>query len=281
MRVLTVLAATGAALALAAVLSLGSCGKSNLSKAYQAYEARVEPMLDREIPTWKRVATLLNEQSNEETANFERFETAVRTEGVPFYDEFMADVQGLDPAEPGLVAAHAELLAYAKARREFVHLIADSLDVLKKAETTRLRDQRDVALRSAMESYGATLASPTDPPDTRFSELIVMATDFQNSCLEPLSEGRISGADVKERLETKTLPRIRSLRSTKFGEDEPSRLLREALAAAEEFFKAIVDDLPRMEAGARLRKSTGKLVEEGDSRLKKFREALAAVRRQL
>ncbi len=281
MRVLPVLAALGAALALTAVLSIGSCGKSGLAKAYQAYEARVEPMLDRELPTWKRIATLLNEQSDEETANFERFAAAVRNEGLPFYDGFRADAEALDPAEPGLASAHAELVAYAKARYEFVHLIADSLDVLKKGETTRVRDLKDVALRVAMEAYGATLASPSDPPDTRFSELIVLATEFQSSCLEPLSEGRITGADVKERLESRVLPKIKALRATKFGEDEGSRLLREAIAAADEFFRAIIDDLPRMEAGARLRESTGRLVDEGDTRLKKFREALAAVRRQL
>lgn len=280
MRPLTSLAVVLAAL-LAAALVVPSCGKSGLAKSYQAYEARVEPMLDHEIPMWKRVATLLNEQADPDAADFERFATVVQGDALPFYERFRKDAEALDPAEPALVAAHAELLAYAKARQEFVQLLAGSLDVMRKGETTRVRDLKDVALRTAMESYGATLASPSDPPDTRFSELILIATDFQSSCLEPLSEGRVTGADVKERLESRTLPKLRSLRATKFGEDEPSRLLREALAAAEEFFKSVVDDLPRMEAGARLRGASAKLVEEGDERLKKFRESLAAVRRQL
>src|SRR5882724_9513482 len=96
-----------AAFVLAIVLAAPSCGPSGLSKAYGTYSDRVEPLLDREAPVWKKLASLLNEQSQGEEPDFKRFAQAPHTETLPFYEGFAASVEQIQPGDPELATAHA------------------------------------------------------------------------------------------------------------------------------------------------------------------------------
>lgn len=264
--------------ALAAVLAAPSCGRSNLSKAYDSYTAKVEPLLDREAPVWKKLATLLNEQSQGEEPDFKRFAEVLRAETLPFYAEFSASVEKVEPGDPGLAAAQAALVKFAKSRVEFTRVLADNIETVRVGDPESKMNVKDAELTSAVAAYGEIIKGDVASADNRFAELIALETDFQTSCIEPLAEGKATADDAKDRIATRILPKIKSLRATKFLDDEPSRRLRVAITAAEEFFAAVVEDLPRMEAAARLRRSSSALNTEGDDALKALRTEMKAVR---
>jgi hypothetical protein len=271
-------AAAAVGLVVAVVLAAPSCGRSELAKAHDAYNARVEPLLDRERPVWKKLASLLNEQSQGEEPDFKRFAEVLRRETLPFYAELDASVGKLEPGDPGLAAAHAALVKFAKSRLEFMRVLEQNLETVRVGDPESKMNVKDAALTSAVAAYGEAIKGDMATADNRFSELIALETDFQSSCIEPLAEGKATAGDVKERIATRILPKIKALRATKFLDDEPSRRLRVAITAAEEFFGAVVEDLPRMEAAARLRRASSALNTQGDDALKAFLDEMKAVR---
>ena len=115
--------------AFVAMLS-ASCGKSDLVKAYESYDAVVDPLLARDIPLWGKLVTQFNEQLREETADLEKFGARVRDEAVPFYSELPAKVAALAPSNRDLARAHEWLVKYAASRAAFVRFLAANLDVL-------------------------------------------------------------------------------------------------------------------------------------------------------
>jgi hypothetical protein len=270
-----------ALLVVAAVLVTPSCGPSNLSKAYAAYSAQVEPLLDREAPVWKKLAALLNEQSQGEDPNFKRFSEVLRSESAPFYAGFGASVEELEPGDPGLASAHAALVRFAKSRVELTRVLAENLDAVRIGDPESRMNVKDRALSSAIAAYGEAIHGEMSKADNRFTELVALESDYQTNCIEPLSGGKASADDLKDRIQKVMLPKIRSLRATKFADDEPSRRLNETLAAAEEYFAAVVEDLPLMEGAARLRRALSTLTVEGDDSLKAFRDEMKAVRNRM
>jgi hypothetical protein len=262
----------------AVLLAAPSCGPSHLSKAYGAYSAQVEPLLDREAPVWKKLASLLNEQSQGEDPNFKRFAEALRAESIPFYKEFAAAVDRIQPGDPDLATAHAALVKFAKSRAEFVRVLAENLETVRIGDPESKMNVKDAALTSAAAAYGESINGEMSKADNRFSELIALETAFQTTCIEPLADGKATADDARDRIAKEILPKIKSLRATKFLDDEPSRRLRAAIAAAEEFFDAVVEDLPRMEAAARLRRASSTLNTEGEDSMKAFRDEMKAIR---
>jgi hypothetical protein len=271
-----------AALAVAAVVSVllfaPSCGRSKLSIAHEAYNAKVEPLLDREQKVWAKLATLLNEQSQGEEPDFNRFSQVLHDETLPFYADFAASVGKLEPGDPALEPAQSALQRFAKSRAEFARVLADNLDTVKVGDPESKMNAKDAALQSAVEAYGRAIQGDMAKADSRFSDLISLETQFQTACVEPIATGKTTADEGRELIAKKILPRVKALRATKFTEDEPSRLLRVALGAAEDFFEAVVAELPRLEAAARLRRSSSLLNKEGDDALKKFLEEMKLVR---
>ena len=265
-------------LVVAAVLVAPSCGRSDLAKAYEAYDAGVEPLLDREAPVWKKLASLLNEQSQGEEPDFKRFAEVLRAETLPFYAGFDASVAKLEPGDPGLAAAQAALVKFANARLEFARVLAANLETVRVGDPGSKMNVKDAALSAAVVAYQESINGEMARADNRFGELIALESDFQASVMVPLSESKATADDAKERIATRILPKIKSLRATKFLDDEPSRRLRVAITAAEEFFNAVVEDLPRMEAAANLRRSSSALTAAGDAALKSFLDEMKAVR---
>lgn len=262
----------------AALVAAPSCGKSELAKAYESYTAKVEPLLDREAAVWKKLRDLVNEQGQDESPDLTRFADVLQRESVPFYDEFRTDVGKLEPGDPALAPAQEALAKFAKARADFVHEFADNLDALRVDGPSGKLAVTDRALTGAMGEYSKTLQGDLASGDTRFADLISLQTDFQTNVIEPLSEGRRTAEDGKERIETRILPKIRDIRATKFADDDSARLLRNAVAASEEFFLAVVPNLPRMEAGARLKRSSTALEKDANDALVKFRDEMKSVR---
>jgi hypothetical protein len=210
--------------------------------------------------------------------NFKRFADVLRAESLPFYMQFSAAMERIEPSDPDLTAAHASLVKFAKSRAEFVRVLADNIDTVKIGDPDSKMNVKDAALTSAAAAYGESIHGEMSKADNRFSELIALETAFQTTCIEPLAEGKISADDAKERVAKQILPKIKSLRATKFLDDEPSRRLVAALAAAEEAFDAFVENMPLMEAAARLRRASTTLSTEGEDSMKAFRDEMKAIR---
>ena len=134
-----------------AALTTPSCGKSDLTKAYEAYDASVAPLLDRDKPVWTKTVALFNEQLSEETANRERFADCLSNEAAPFYAELAAKLPSLAPADPALVAAHESLVKYAASRAAFVRYLKENLDVLNPAASTEALSHRQNVAQAAVE----------------------------------------------------------------------------------------------------------------------------------
>ena len=71
------------------------------------------------------------------------------------------------------------------------------------------------------------------------------------------------------------------LAAPRFADDELSRLLRDAIASADEFFVAVMPELPRKVAYSHLLTLTDRAAKEGEARFKEFTEAMAAVRHRM
>ncbi len=261
------------------VLSVASCFReSDLSKAYRPYNAKVEKLLDSEAETGKRLEQLLRSQY-EPDADSERYADFVTKTAVPFYDGLLASVKDLAPGDPGLAAAQGELLKFAQARADFAHVLAANLDALRLTDTTRKLTDKIGAAERSKSAYGDTLVGPAASPDPRFAELSELAKDFQAACFEPMSRGKATAKDVEAHLRSLILPRVKKIRESKFEDDESSQRLRDAVAATQEFYEAVIPDLPAMEARARLKNATESADAAAADAMKKFKEALDVVRR--
>jgi hypothetical protein len=275
------IAATVLALgALAAVVtSVASCfRKSDLAKAYAPYNAAVEKLLDAETATGKRLEELLRSQYEDEP-DYPRYAEFVKGTAAPFYERFVAQVKDLAPGDPGLAAAQTQLLKFAQARADFARVLAANLDALRHSETTRALTEKVNAAENAKAAYADTLHGPAESPDTRFAELAELAKDFQATCFEPMARGKATGKDVEEHVRSRILPRVKKMRESKFEDDESSQRLRDAVAATQEFYEAVIADLPAMEARARLKSASETADQAAGDALKKFKEEIAAVRR--
>jgi hypothetical protein len=283
MNAKSVLAAASAVAVLAAVvLSVASClGKSDLDKAYEPYNAKVEKLLDSENETGRRMEKLFKAQYEDEAPDFSRYAEFIEKTAVPFYDDLVAKTKALAPVHPGLAATQEELVKYVGYRAEFAHVLASSLDTLKFADTTRTAQAKEVAAERTRQLYLDTLKGPATMPDARYSELDALAKDFQSSCFQPLATGQKSARDAGDYVRKNILPRIAKLRASNFDDDEPSRRLRDAVAASEEFYLAFIDDLKPMEARARLSRATEESSQAAADSLKKFKEELGEVRKHL
>jgi hypothetical protein len=281
MRAMSFLAAASAAASLVAVALLApSCfGPSDLAKAYEPYNAKVEKLLDAESETGRRLEKLFKSQYDDETPDFQRYADYVEKTAVPFYDDLVAKTKALEPVHAGLAATQAELVKYVQFRAEFAHVLASSLDALKFSDTTRTLQAKEVAAERTKQLYVDTLKGPAASPEGRFSELDALAKDFQNSCLLPMSSGQKSARDVADYVRKNIVPQVAKLRATNFDDDESSRRLRDAVAASEEFYAALLEDLKPMEARARLSRAAEQSSQAAADALKKFKEALAEVRR--
>jgi hypothetical protein len=279
----SILAAGLAAAALVAVaLLLPACfGKSDLARAYDPYDAKIEKLLDAESETGLKLEKLFKSQYEEESPDFQRYADYVEKTAVPFYDDLVAKTKALAPGHAGLAATQAELVKYMQFRAEFAHVLAANLDALKFSDTTRTLQTKEVAAERTKQLYGETIEGPAAMPDGRFTELDALAKDFQNSCLLPMSSGQKSARDVADHVRKEIIPKVATLRATKFEDDESSRRLRDAIAAAEEFYTALIDDLKPMEARARLSRAAEESTQAAADALKKFKTELADVRRKL
>jgi hypothetical protein len=274
------LVAGSAALAVAAALAAPGCGPSAAAKAYAAYEAKAEPLLDREIVAWKKLVTLIGEQSSGDAADAKRLEEVVRTESAPFYAGFLGQAKALAPGDPSLDRAQAAFVRYAEARQEFVEAVLDGLEAMALGDPSGRLTSADGMLQSTVTEYATLMETKGVPPDSRFAELIAAQTEFQQKGLEPLVEGRGTVADIEQRLRARILPRLRELRGEKYAEDAEGKALKAAVFATAAFFEAVVEELPRMGASAEFKLRTETLAREGDEALKRFRDEMAAARRK-
>jgi len=279
----SILAAGLAVAAVAAAwLFTPSCvGKSDLAKAYEPYIAKVEKLLDADTETGKRLEKLFKSQYDDDAPDFQRYAEYVEKTAVPFYDGLVASVKALAPAHKDLDATQAELGKYVQFRAEFAHVLAANLEAVKFPDSTKTLRAKEIAADNTKQGYGATLTTPEAMPDGRFSELKAVAEDFQATCLMPMSAGQKSARDVEDYVRKNIVPRVAKLRATTFGDDEPSRRLRDAVAAAAEFYDALLEDLKPMEARARLSRAAEESSRAAAEARKKFSEALADVRRRL
>jgi hypothetical protein len=282
MRLFSVLLASLGFIATVLLLAVTpGCGKSPLAKAYVPYNAGVERLLDEEMATWKRFAPLFTGQFQDENPDYDAYAKYLTEVAVPFYDGLVMKVAALPRGDAGLDDAHAALVKFAASRAEFAHLLAKSLDAVKRSGTTQNLNEKDAVAEAAKTDYTRTLQGPAPTPDVRFNDLMALSQDFAHSCVEPLSQGKATAKDAEEAIRTRILPKVRKLRGTKFDEDESSRKLRDAIAAAESFYVAVVDDLPRMEARSRLSRQADALAVAGKDAFDKFQTEMKAVRGKL
>lgn len=265
----------------AALLCAPSCGKSPLSNAYDSYKAKIEkPLLDRDIPLWKKVAELFNEQRDPSTSNPQKFEDCLRKEAVPFYDEFAAQVHAITPDDPGLAEAHEALTKYADARASFVHYLTDNLEVLRPDASAEALDQRTDAANAAVEEYEKLTEGPTAVQDPRFIELRAVKDDFTRF-MGQFAQGKSTQQDLQDSIRKNILPRVQKLRSGKFADDATGRALSEAIGTWEDFFAAMAANLPYINRNARFGDDVMRRTKEADELYQRFRDAMAAVRRRM
>jgi len=258
-----------------------SCvGKSDLAKAYDAYNPQVEKLLDAESATGRRLEQLFKAQYDEEAPDFQRYADYVEKTAVPFYDDLVAKTKALVPGHEGLQETQNELVKYVQFRAEFAHILLANLDALKFSDTTRTLTAKEVAAERSKQAYGETIKGPAAMPEGRYSELDAIAKDFQSSCLLPMSSGQKSARDVADYVRREILPKVAKLRATPFEDDESSRRLRDAIATSEEFYAALIADSPRMEARARLSRGAEESSQAAADALKKFKEAIEQARRR-
>src|SRR5438876_10265153 len=93
------LAAVTLAAAAALAVSLASCGRSALAKAYDAYDASVEPLLAKEQAVLQRLGTFVNDWVRGENPDLNRFQDYLSTQAMPFYEAFSAKVHELKPGD--------------------------------------------------------------------------------------------------------------------------------------------------------------------------------------
>jgi hypothetical protein len=279
----SILAAGLAVSALAAAwLFTPSCvGKSDLAKAYEPYIAKVEKLLDAEAEKGKDLEKRFKSQYDDDAPDFERYAEFVEKTAVPFYDGLVASVKALAPVHKDLDATQAELVKYVQFRAEFAHVLAANLDAVKFPDSTKKVREKEIAAENTKRLYLQTLDTPEAMPDGRFSELDAVAKDFIGSWFEPFARGQKSARDVADYVRKNIVPRVAKLRATTFEDDEKSRRLRDAVAAAAEFYDAVPEDLKPMESRARLSRAAEESSRASAEARKKFSEALADVRRRL
>jgi hypothetical protein len=238
-------------------------------------------LLDAENATGGRLEKLFKAQYEEEAPDFARYADFVERTAVPFYEGFVGKAKELAPSHPGLAGVQTELVKYAQSRSDFARVLAANLDALRHPDTTLRLREREAAAEATKQDYAELLVGPGATEDSRFTELNGLAKDFQSQCLQPLAAGKTTHKDFEERVRTVILPRIAKLRAGRFDDDEASRRLRDAVAAAEAFYVAIIDDLKQMEARARLSRAAEDASRSAADAFKKFKDELAAVRRLL
>jgi len=281
-RVLAASAAFVCAASLVALVLLsGGCGKSKLAKAYGPYNAQVEKLLDAEYKTGKSLEDLFRGQYEENAPDFQRYADFLTGTALPFYDRFVADATAIVPGDPGLEPAQKAFVQYATARQEFARVLAANLDALRLPDSTRHLKSKIDAAETTKSAYADTLKGDAATPDPRFTVLSALAKDFQSKCLEPMARGETTHKDVGDYVRKQILPEIAKLRESKYDDDEPGRRLRDAVAAAQEFYVAIIEDVKPMESRARLARASEEAAHAADEAMKKLKEELATVRRKM
>ncbi len=272
-----VAAAVLAATLLAALVAPG-CGRSAVEVAYDAYVRKVEPLLDREGEIWKRRSQIAPARDDEEP-DLPRYFGFIEKEALPFYRDFAREVEAVDPGHERLATAHEELRLFARTRVQFVEEQLRGQE-LHQAWTERDQlEEKAVAGEMAKAEYGKSLGE--DVADPRFTELHAVVQGFERDYAPGLQQGRVELADVQEHIRRRVLPKLRELRSSRWGDDERSKLLLRAVVTAEEYFTDLVEQLPVLAAVLRNVGEAQRVGEESEEHLAKFREALDEVRRSM
>ncbi len=282
-RLAPLLAWTGGLVVLVAALALlaTNCGPTPLEKAFPDYDSKVEKLLDDDLAVWKRLLALYNEQIQSGGAGHAKFESYVKKDAIPTYDKLVADVAAIQPAEPELQKAHEILVKHAAARAAFAHLLAQNLDVFSPEAAGDELGRKTSAAEYAVQDYDKwTHDDQTRVADARFTELRGLRNDFANR-FEKFQGHKIARAELDDFIRKEAIPKVKKLRAGRFDEDEPSRLLREAIATTEEYYAVLADSLPMIERQLTFAEESDRLSKEGDDLLKRFRDELKQIRNKL
>ncbi len=271
------------ALALAALsgtlLAVGTtgCGPSELRRQYDAYVDQVEPLLQQEGERWDRIVNLIKKRQTD--AAMPRYYKYVHDTALPYYTEFAAAVNALQPDGAQMEKAHTHLVRFATARLEFLHLEERGYDVYKRAT----QDGGLIEIQSGVEEAEALrlaylTAIGTGTPDAKFGELYQIIDPFTERYFKPMQQQLVDPADVQVRLRSHVIPALRKLQRRKYGDDPANRLLKQCVTAWAAWHELLETRCPLLQEVMQAKANSEMAAKEAEDAFTAFREALKAIR---
>ncbi len=272
----------GALAVVVCVLAAGltACGDNVELDAYQTYTGRVDALLEDEHGHWVRVAEFQRER--QEDPALPRYYRFLRETAVPFYESLQSRLEAVVPGSEALADAHALLLRFSDERLEFVHseLAAEPIHAraLEQGGIIAIFSGQDEAeaLRIAyIRAVGA------GAPDAKLGELAQEVDAFRRRYFEPMREGLKDAAEVQVQLRNSVIPALETLRRRKYGDDHVNQLLKQCVIAWLDWHRNLADVCPLYQEASEALARSQAAAKSAEESAQAFRDALAAIRREL
>jgi hypothetical protein len=217
-----------------------ACGPSDLSRAYDAFRAAAEPRIEEEARAWEQIAGLAQYQDDERAVA--RYRSHLQDKALPYYAGLERDFEALAPAHERLAPARTALIEYAKARRDFVSLEIQRIDLAASVAQLAEIQRAEEATNSTRSDYVQAVGD--DVPDPRFAEVGAIVGDFVRGPYQKSVTGAMEAADAVAFLRREALPKLEKLRNDRYDDQPVTRALRKHVVACDDFLRLLADGLP-------------------------------------
>ena len=232
------------------------CGPSPAQQAAAEFRAAVTaPIEDEAVFNRGFLSRLEGQQNGDPPGPYRAF---LESKAAPYYDALAKKFESVPATGPHLEKARAAMLAYAKARREFVAFELRRVELMAKAPDL-------VSVRDAMEEADASRADylklvGDGAPDGRYSQVSALYVEFPDGPYKKAIEGSADVEDVVRELRSVLLPRVEALRNDRFGSTPEDRAFRRLVVAVHDLLTVAAQHLPSLVEVVR----TAKMSERAD-----------------
>jgi hypothetical protein len=263
------------------VLAVGvsGCGPSELALQYKSYVDTVDPLLEQENERWDRIVIMIKKRQND--AAMPRYYKYVREEAIPYYTDFRDAVIVLDPQGAQLGDAQANLVLFANARLEFLHLEYNGYDVYTRAtQDGGLLEVQSQVQEAEMRRIAYLKAVGADVPDAKFGELHQIIDPFTTRYFQPMQQQMMDPGEVQVRLRSHVIPKLRDLHQRKFKDTDQDRMLRECIGSWLHWHELLEAKCPLLQEVMQAKKKSEEAAKAAEEALTAFRKDLEKVRLQ-
>jgi len=261
----------------AAVVGSTCCGPSDLERQYGAYVSVADPLLEQESERWDRIVNLIKKRQGD--AAMPRYYAYLRETALPYYTEFRDAVLTIDPEGARLTEAHVELVRFAEARLEFLHLESNGEAVYRRAsEDGSLIAIQTLVQEGEMLRIAYLKSVGDDVPDAKFGEMFQIIDPFTSRYFQPMQQQLVDPSEVQVRLRSHVIPALKELQRRKFGDSEQDRLLKLCIAKWVEWHELLAKTCPLLQEVMRTKTNSEQAAKDAEAALGEFLKHLEKIR---